>query len=103
MRYSYHSFSDTDALGNVLADYFGGGGRVVAATFANAGGLALGGRWHTGGYELIETLAQAQPPETAPVQIVEAGSPLVAGVTTLTATSGFKSSGGPINGAQVVA
>ena len=105
LAFSDFPFADTNALGDVLADYFDGGGRVVDATFANVNtaNLALGGRWHTGGYELIETLPQAGANETAPVQIVEAGSPLVAGVTTLTSTAGFKSSGGPINGAQVVA
>jgi hypothetical protein len=101
--YSDSGFQNATALGNNLADYFDWGGRVVTAPFSNATAAALAGRWIAGGYALISASGQTQPTETAPVQIVVSSSPLVAGVTTLTATAAFRSSGGIINGGVVVA
>jgi hypothetical protein len=93
---------DADTLGDHLADYFDGGGRVVVAAFANAT-VPLGGRWASEGYALVEASGQAQARESAPLGFVEAGSPLLAGVSSLTAAAAFGSLGGPINGGVVVA
>jgi hypothetical protein len=100
--YTDAPLADADALGDGLADYFDGGGRVVIAAFANAT-LPLGGRWASEGYALIEALGQAQARESEPLGVVESGSPLLTGVSSLTATSAFGSLGGPINGGVVVA
>ncbi|MBL0927027.1 MAG: hypothetical protein IBJ11_05155 [Phycisphaerales bacterium] len=56
MVWSRDSFSDATTLGSNLADYVDAGGGVVVATFANSETIAarqLGGRWATGGYNLI--------------------------------------------------
>jgi len=49
---------DHDAWGDVMADYVDAGGGVVVAVFANStttgsGTRHIGGRWETGGYEVI--------------------------------------------------
>ena len=95
-------FGDPAALGNVLADYFDAGGRVVIATFANAS-LAVRGRWDTGGYHLINPTGQEQPTETGALQLIVPTSPLLVGVTKLTATAAYRSTGGAINGGVVIA
>jgi hypothetical protein len=100
--FSDSAFADSTMLGDRVADYFDGGGRVVVTTFANAS-VPLGGRWSTGGYHLINPTGQKQPAENAPLQILEAGSPLVAGVTSLTASAAYQSTGAVINGGIVVA
>jgi hypothetical protein len=100
--YSDSGFIDPVALGNNLADYFDAGGRVVLAVFANTQ-IAVTGRWSSGNYHLINPTAQTGASESAPVKILDASSPLVAGVTTLTSTAGFKSAGGLINGGVAVA
>jgi hypothetical protein len=94
--------ADSVAFGDVLATYFDQGGRVVVATFANAS-VPLAGRWAADGYQLVEPLGQDQPPETAPLVFLEPGSPLLAGVESLTASSAFRSNGGTINGGVIVA
>jgi hypothetical protein len=93
---------DADGLGDNLADYFDAGGRVVVASFANAT-VSLGGRWSSGGYALIEPLGQAQSLESAALGLADPESPLLSGVTSLTATAAFRSQGGPIHGGVVVA
>jgi hypothetical protein len=53
MAFSDSGFMDATALGNVLADYVDGGGRVVQATFAfydGGFGLGIDGRWGAEGY-----------------------------------------------------
>lgn len=72
------------------------------ATFANAS-LPITGRWSSGGYGLVNPAGQTGANEAAALQIVDATSPLVTGVTTLTSTAGFRSSGGLINGGVAVA
>ena len=100
--YSDAGFQDPVTLGNNLADYFDAGGHDVVATFANVGSY-LQGRWLSGNYTLITPSAQAQPTETLPLKILEPGTPLVAGVSTLTATAAYRSSGAATNGGVVVA
>ncbi|XYH98323.1 hypothetical protein ACMHYB_00715 [Sorangium sp. So ce1128] len=100
--YSDSAPLDTSTLGDNLATYYDGGGRVVVATFANAS-IPLGGRWASEGYQLVDPIGQEQPEETGPLGINEPGSALLADVTSLAATSAFRSFGGPINGGIVVA
>jgi hypothetical protein len=53
-------FSNSTALGNVLADYVDAGGGVVSAVFTAGFALdpnRLGGRWISGDYEIIPALA----------------------------------------------
>ena len=100
--YSDRGMADPTAMGDTLATYFDLGGRVVVATFANAS-VPLAGRWAAEGYQLVEPNGQTQPAETAPLIFLEPGSPLLAGVESLTAGSAFRSNGGPINGGISVA
>ena len=102
MVWSQNSFFDTNAMGDVMADYFDGGGRVVVTTFANAS-LPLLGRWMSDNYHLIDPTGQEEPPEPMNMQIIDPNSPLVVGVSTLSADQGYRSTGGPINGGVVVA
>ncbi|MBL0927026.1 MAG: hypothetical protein IBJ11_05150 [Phycisphaerales bacterium] len=55
MVWSNNIFSNSTTLGNNLADYVDTGGGVVQTLFASTGAgiSALGGRWATGGYNLI--------------------------------------------------
>lgn len=96
------SFADTTTLGNNLATYQAAGGYVVVATFANAS-IALGGTWASGGYNLIAASGQQQPAEASALIILDNTSPLVTGVSKLTATSGYQSTGGVANGGVAVA
>lgn len=97
------NFQSGAALGNVLADYFDAGGHVVPATFSNVGSLALGGRWISDNYHLIAISGQTQPSSTGAITIVDATSPLVTGVTKLTATAAYQSTGDVINGGTAIA
>jgi len=102
--YSDDPFSDATTLGNNLADYWDNGGTVVPAVFSNVKGYALAGRWITDGYDLIDPAgADDSPSETLPLVIIDTTSPLVSGVTTLTASAGFQSGGSVVNGAVTVA
>ena len=101
--FSDTSFADTTTLGNNLATYQAGGGYVVVATFANAS-VVLGGTWASGGYNLITTGSQQEPTEASALIILDNTSPLVTGVKTLTATSGYQASAGTVaNGGVAVA
>lgn len=56
LTWSNFNYANAAALGNVLADFVDAGGGVVSAAFANAEASPnrrLGGRWITGGYEII--------------------------------------------------
>lgn len=94
-------YDDPAALGNVLADFFDGGGRVVTAVFANAS-IPIGGRFVTDGYLLIDPTGQTEP-MAALGNILEPMSPLMNGVTMFAAENSYSSTGGPINGGIVVA
>lgn len=100
--YANDSFADSNTLGQNLADYWDAGGRVVVATFANAG-VPLGGRWSFDGYPLIQPFSSSGQFEFGPLRIFEPENPLLADVVSLTATSGFRSAGEIVNGGIVVA
>lgn len=104
MLFSDAQFQDPVTLGNNVADYWDGGGRVVVATFANTSGIGVQGKFGdpAAGYILIDPQGQEEPSDSLG-QINEPNSPLMLGVSKLSATSAYRSSGGPINGATVVA
>ena len=100
--YSDTSFVDSNALGNVLADYVDAGGTVVVATFAVAS-VPVNGRLNTGGYLPITPSGQASPGGLTLVPVVPA-SPLLTGVTSLNGgTSSFYGTGALTAGATLVA
>jgi len=102
--YANDEFQDTTTVGNNLADYFDGGGHVVIAVFSLMSYAALQGRWASGGYELIQPQPQENSGVSSPLIINEPSSPLVIGVTSLTATSAYRNMAGAIiNGGTVVA
>ena len=96
------SFQDYSAMGDVLADYWDAGGRVVLADFSNSV-LPILGRWEADNYHLLQTGSYESPTDTGPIQLLDPMSPLLTGVTTLTATSAFRGNGMAINGGVVVA
>lgn len=102
LAFSDYGFQDPNAVGNHLADYFDGGGRVVIATFANAS-VPVGGRWASGGYGLFVTGGQLSNDSQGALTFDEPLSPLVSGVNTLTSTSSYRTNGAPVDGAVVVA
>lgn len=93
--FSDEPFADAGALGTNLADYWDAGGRVVVAVYTTAV-FPLQGRWASGGYQLIQPTGVLGPREAAALNITEPNSPLVAGVTSLTAVAAFRSTGGVI-------
>jgi len=95
-------FADTTTLGNNLASAVDAGVRVVTATFADTSILGPGGRWISGNYNLIALAGQAEPSVTSALQIVDPSSSLAAGVSSLTATSAYRSSGAVVNGGVTV-
>jgi hypothetical protein len=102
--FSDSGFYDAVGLGNVIADYYDAGGRVVLTTFAVTTNLAIQGRFGDPamGYLLIDPQPQSQPTDKLGT-IFEPQSPLMTGVNALDAPSAYRSPGGAINGAIVVA
>lgn len=99
-------FASASSLGDVLAEYWNGGGSVVAT------GLAsqclpdnLQGKFGTisNGYMLIDWSAPAEFPADSLGTVLEPESPLMNGVKSLTAVNGWRSTGAVINGGVVVA
>lgn len=103
--FSSDPFYNASAMGDVLADFWDGGGRVVVAVFANTntdpGEIA--GRWASSNYALIAVAPQVQPTEDLPLQFLEPSNPLLAGVVGLNATRAYRSTGAVINGGVAVA
>jgi hypothetical protein len=97
--YTNINFPDPVAMGDMLADFHDGGGRVVVANGANCNGFGIEGRFVTDGYITIEK-GDANPNEDSMV-IVEAQSPLLNGVGAMTVT--LHCDGAPAPGASVVA
>jgi hypothetical protein len=94
------------SLGDVLAQYWDGGGAVVLAADANSGGK-LSGRFadRTAGYILIDGSAAAAGGNTGADSLIRdlASSPVLTGVNRLGAQQNGHSSGDLINGAVKVA
>ncbi len=102
LAFADDSFANGTALGDALASYVDAGGRVVVAPFANVNG-EVSGRWYSEGYNLFEMADQRDDSIEAPLQIEEPSSPLMIGVSTLTASSAFRTEATTANGAVVVA
>lgn len=96
-------WADPTALGDNLGAYHDGGGRVVLTMYACGGSERVQGRWATDNYDLIIPGGTAQAEETAPLEIMEPDSPLVVGVTSLTAEVGYRCTGALAAGSTVVA
>lgn len=97
--YTNIDFPDPVAIGDVLADYFDGGGRVVVAPGASCSGFGIAGRFVTDNY-LVMTMGFANP-NPDPMVIIESNSPLMVDVTELTVE--LHCDGDPVSGAKVVA
>ena len=97
------NFASTSGLGDVLAEYWDGGGAVVVAYSANADSY-LQGRFGTvaNGYILIDGTASSEY-HSDQMRVMEPDSPLMAGVASLTALSAERSTGAVINGGIVIA
>jgi hypothetical protein len=106
--WSNAAFANATALGNNLADYWDSGGSVVTAMFALSSGYSppinVGGRWLSGGYNLMALAAPKLPNSQGALNITEPDSPLVIGVASLTASQAYQSGTGALaNGGVVVA
>lgn len=103
--YSDASFQDSEGLGNVLADYVDGGGRVVVATFSlnNEDSSAAMGRFESGGY-LPVTRGDQTGFSGGTLVAVDADSPILQGVSTFNGgDSGYAAKVTLNPGAQLVA
>jgi hypothetical protein len=96
MTWSNVNYQNNVAMGDVLADYVDGGGGVVVAVFANATTTAarvLGGRWETGGYEIIDAPGTSTTGAASLGNILVPGHPIMQGVNTFAGgTSSFRPS-----------
>jgi hypothetical protein len=100
-------FGNPAGVGNVVASYFDTGGRVVVGLFAD-GGYAIAGGWTTRNYDLIAAASVSSLADSFsssnPAQDLVPGSPVLAGVQTITATSAsFHGSQATANGGVAVA
>jgi hypothetical protein len=97
------AFADPATLGNVLADYYDGGGHVVLAWAANqTGATAVAGRFASGGYLLINPGASQLTADYLGDRL-DPASPLLGGVEYLNLPGGFLATGAVVNGGVVVA
>jgi hypothetical protein len=103
LAFSDFGWANKTTLGDVLADFWDAGGGVVVTVLGNVQRFDIRGRWASGGYQLISPALLDGPPETLPLNLTEPGSPLLVGVTAITATQAFQSTSDLINGAVVVA
>ncbi len=101
--YAQLSWHDAADLGDNLADYWDGGGRVVLAPLADSN-VPVQGRFGdpANGYILISPAGLLAWNDSLGT-ILEPASPLVDGVHTLTASQAYRSAGSAINGGIVVA
>jgi hypothetical protein len=98
-------FNDQNALGDVLATYYDGGGQVVLAYATSVTGCdPVLGTFGTisNGYMLLAT-ANASGPADSLGTVADPASPLVAGVTSFTAAQALAGTGSPVNGGTTVA
>jgi hypothetical protein len=104
LTWSSDGYYDGSGLGDVLAQYWDGGGGVVVATHANTESY-LQGRFGTNdnGYIVIDGSAYQEFPYDTLGRVIEPESRLMAGVASLAASSAVRSTGEVINGGVVVA
>jgi hypothetical protein len=94
-------FSNGTQLGDTLAAYFDGGGRVVLAGEAFDPLAGVGGTFASGGYALAT--GPGFSPLSGVLQILDPMSPLVTGVMTLSANASFVSTLTLVPGTMVAA
>ncbi len=102
LTWSNYTYADPVAMGNLLADFFDQGGRVVQATFSACTNWGIQGRWHTQGYKLLDGGSNISYNDSLGT-VLEPSSPLMFGVTQLSASSAFRCTGALVNGAVAVA
>jgi hypothetical protein len=79
--YNFSGWPDAAALGDVLADYYDGGGRVVVTNGSNCHDqYRLRGRFETDGYHLLADGGGVVPMVDAMGTVDEPNSPLMVGV-----------------------
>jgi hypothetical protein len=103
LSYSNFQYLDPTGLGNVLADYFDAGGRVVLAPAASCLGVSIGGRFQSDGYALLSIGDIDVGAVDGLGAILEPASPLVTGLVTFDAQLAARCTSTPIGGASVVA
>jgi hypothetical protein len=91
-------------LGDVLADYFDGGGAVIVMSMANSGSI-IQGRFGTAsnGYILLDGAASWDNPASELGTVFEMRSPLLVNVAAFKAGAAWRSRGAVLNGGIVVA
>ncbi|MBS0190810.1 MAG: hypothetical protein U0573_02820 [Phycisphaerales bacterium] len=83
MTWSSSNYNNATALGNVLADFVDAGGGVVSAVFTTAETATarrLGGRWITGGYEIIPGASSFTTGAASLGAVAYAAHPIMSGV-----------------------
>jgi hypothetical protein len=102
--WSNYTFFDPVAIGDNLADFYDGGGRVVTATFATCTSWQIGGRFGdpTEGYMFLAGGSNV-PMNDSLGTVNEPASSLMTGVTTFSGTGIYRCSSNVINGGIVVA
>jgi hypothetical protein len=104
LTWSNYAYANSSALGNVLADYYDGGGRVVVAPFANVQGSGLAGRFVNEGYMVLQMGPfDGNAPPASLGTVFEPQSELVAGVSSMSCGFTLRSLGSPAPGATTVA
>jgi len=91
MTWSNASYNNAAALGNVLADFVDAGGGVVSAVFADAETLPArrpGGRWISGGYEIIPGASGFTTGAATLGAVAYASHPIMSGVASFSGGAG---------------
>jgi hypothetical protein len=96
--YSDNTYADSNALGNVMADYVDSGGGVVCAMFEIGYGSGLPhplcqmrGRWDAQGYYVIPRTQQYGPPQATLGTVYDPTHPIMQGVSSFDGgTSSFR-------------
>lgn len=103
LAYSNLPFFNPTLLGDRLADYFDAGGRVVVAAGGNCDTINLGGRFINDGYMVMSIgLIDQSFASDSLGAILEPGSTLVAGVSTLQCSLAARCFSSPAAGATTV-
>jgi hypothetical protein len=88
LAFSFGPIPNPGVMGDTLAAYLIGGGRVVLAGLALDSMVGVSGLFTSGGYMLATSTGLHQPANPT-VQVLEPGSPLLDGYTNLTAASPY--------------
>jgi hypothetical protein len=90
------------SVGDTLADYVDGGGRVVDGVFSNFAVYGIGGRWASGGYSLLTLVDDGVGNATLGTH--DSSHPIMNGVTNFDGgDSSFRAQGTVTPGAAIIA